>query len=93
VCDQDAWACLQVEDPLSRGDIVLQRGQRLLNDADLIAVAPEDLVDRLPTGAINPGTMNENDILYRGGQGWHAPGYEEGRQQGPGGDAGTDGLE
>jgi hypothetical protein len=93
VCDQDARAWLQVEEPLCRGDIVLQRGQWLLNDTDLIAVPHEDLVDGLPTGAINPGTVNEHDILYRRGHGWHAPGCQEGREQSPGGDAGADGLE
>src|SRR6266436_494121 len=93
VCDQDARAWLQVDDPLGRGHIVLQRGQWLLNEADVIAVPYEDLVDRLPTGAINPGTVNEDDVLCRGGHGWYALGCKEGRQQSPGGDAGTDGLE
>jgi hypothetical protein len=36
--------------------------------------------------------VNEHHVLNRRGQGRHAPGYEEGRQQSPGGDACTDGL-
>jgi hypothetical protein len=44
------------------GHIVFKGGLRLLDDADVVAILDQNLVNAFPTGTICPGTVNENDI-------------------------------
>jgi len=62
VCDQDAGAWLQVEDPLCRGDIVLRQGQWLLNGAAVIAARAKAL---RPAEHEKAGAVVEHGIAHR----------------------------
>lgn len=46
--DQNARTLLEIDDALRGGDILLQRGQRFLNDTDVVPILGQDLVDRFP---------------------------------------------
>jgi hypothetical protein len=46
VANQDARAWLAIKDTLGRGDILLQRGQRLLYNGDAVPVLDQNVVDR-----------------------------------------------
>jgi hypothetical protein len=50
------------QDALRGGDIILERRLRLLNDADLVAVLDENVINALPARTICPGTVNQNNI-------------------------------
>jgi hypothetical protein len=43
------------------GHIVSQRRRWVLNDADVVAVLLENVVDALPTGAVNKAAVYEDD--------------------------------
>ena len=68
VADENAWARLKVEDPLRCGDVVLKRGFWNLYHAHVIAVLGQNSVDRLPTRAVNPGAMDEDNVFNWGCQ-------------------------
>jgi len=65
VSDQNARPILLTKDALRSGDIVFKGGLRLLDDADVIAILDQNVVNALPAGTICPGTVNENDIANR----------------------------
>jgi hypothetical protein len=61
---------------VSRGDralgdrnVVGKRGGRVLDDADLVAVLRQDLVDAFPSGTVNEPAMDKDDRLDRLGNG------------------------
>jgi hypothetical protein len=63
VPDKDHRFGLLVED-LSSGSVVAsQRQRRVLNDGDVIAVCPEDVVDALPTGAVDESAVDKDHGL------------------------------
>jgi len=62
VSDENAWSILLREDSFRRGHIVFKGGLRLLDDADVVAILDQNLVNAFPAGTICPGTVNENDI-------------------------------
>src|SRR5258705_2781227 len=51
VTDEDARTFLQIEDTLSRRNVIFQRGQRFLNDADVVAVLNQSFVNWFLTEA------------------------------------------
>ena len=78
VANQDARAWLAIKDTLGRGDILLQRGQRLLDNGDAVSVLDQNVVDRFPARAIGEGAVHHHDVLDRRGQhGNRRPGEDE----------------
>jgi len=60
--DKNAWSILQSEGALGGGDVVFKGGFRLLDDADVVAVFDEDVVDALPARTIRPSAVDRNNI-------------------------------
>jgi hypothetical protein len=60
--DQNAPSILSSEHALCRGDILFKGGLRFLNDADVVAILDENVVNPFPAGTICPGAVNENNI-------------------------------
>jgi len=60
VSDQDTRTGL-VEDATRRGHVGVEGRLGLLDNANGIAVAYENIRDRLPSGTIGEGTVDEND--------------------------------
>ena len=63
MADQDHRAVLAGEHPVGRRHFIGECRQRILNDADVVAAAGENVVDALPAGAVGPGAVDENDVL------------------------------
>jgi hypothetical protein len=68
---------LAIKDTLGRGDILLQRGQRLLYKGDVVPVLDQNVVDRFPARAVDEGTVHQHDVLDRGGQQFQLVGISE----------------
>jgi hypothetical protein len=47
---------------LGGSHVISKRGFRLLDDADVVAVLDEDVVNAFPAGTIRPGTVDKNNI-------------------------------
>src|SRR5580700_4112239 len=62
VTDQNAGCVLQSKNALRSGDIFLERCLRLLDDADVVAIVAQDVVNAFPAGTICPGAVNQNNI-------------------------------
>jgi hypothetical protein len=62
VTDKNARSVLLSEDTLRSGDIILEGGFRLLDDANVVAILDKNVVNAPPAGTIGPGTVNENNI-------------------------------
>jgi hypothetical protein len=62
VSDKNARSILLSKDALRSGDIFLERRQRLLNDADVVAILDKNVVNAFPARTICPGTVNQNKI-------------------------------
>jgi hypothetical protein len=60
--DKNALAILLSNDALCSGDIIFEGSLRLLNDADVVAILDQNVVDAFPTGTICPGAVNQNNI-------------------------------
>jgi hypothetical protein len=60
VGNQDHRCLLSIEDAAGRGDVVLERGHRLLDNGNLVTVLDEDVGDRFPTRAIGKSAMDED---------------------------------
>jgi len=65
VSDKNARSILLSKDALRSGDIFLERRQRFLNDADVVAILDENVVNALPARTICPGTVNQNKYSER----------------------------
>src|SRR6266850_5722885 len=63
VTDKNARSILLSKDAPGSGDIVLEGRLRLLNDADVVPVLDENVVNAFPARTIRPGAVNENNIL------------------------------
>ena len=48
-------------DPLGHGNVVGERERRILDDADVVAVLRQVLVDALPAGAVHETAVDEDD--------------------------------
>src|SRR6267142_4739247 len=62
VRDKNARSVLKSEGAFGGSHIVFKRSFRFLDDADVVAVFGEDVVDAFPAGTIRPGTVNQNNI-------------------------------
>jgi hypothetical protein len=62
---EDHPAVLGADSAFGYGDIVGQRNRRVLNDAHVVTVLFQDLVNVLPTGTVHETTVNENDTNLR----------------------------
>jgi hypothetical protein len=69
VADEDGGTVLAVEDAVGRDHVVGKRRQRLLHDADGIAVLRQEIGDGLPTRSIGKGAMDQDDVTHRAGRG------------------------
>src|SRR5258706_3290085 len=63
VSDKNAGSILLGKDALRCGDIILERGLRLLNDGDVVAIFDKNLVNAFPAKAICPVAMHEYDVF------------------------------
>ena len=68
VANKDAWARLEVEDPLRCGDVRLELSFRLLYHGHVVTILDQDFVDGPPPRAVDPGAVHQDDILNRGRQ-------------------------
>jgi hypothetical protein len=62
VRDKDVRSILECEDTLHGGHIILEGRFRLLDDADVVAIHDQNVVDAFPAGTICPGSVNQNNI-------------------------------
>src|SRR6266481_5971506 len=62
VGDKNARSILQGKDALSGGHIFFKGCLRLLDDADVVAILDQDVVNAFPAGTICPRTVNQNNI-------------------------------
>jgi hypothetical protein len=60
--DQNALAILLSNDALRSGDIIFEGSLRLLDDADVVAILDQNVVNAFPAGTICPGSVNQNNI-------------------------------
>ena len=51
----------RVDGALGHGDVVGERQRRILDDADVVAVLLQVLVDALPAGAVHEAAVDEDD--------------------------------
>jgi hypothetical protein len=63
VADENDRFALRVDDALGRIRVALERQCRILYDADVVTVLPQDAVDALPAGPIDKTAVNENYVL------------------------------
>jgi len=61
--DEHGWAVLRIENCVGGGDIVGQRGQRVLDGGDFEALGLKDGYDAVPAGFVDEGAMHQHDIL------------------------------
>ena len=65
--DQHHWPfCLRNHQSCCR-NVVSQSQRWVLNDADVIAILPQEFVNALPAGAVNKATVNQNNCGRRRG--------------------------
>src|ERR1700688_3760184 len=60
--NKNARSILQSEDALGGGHILFKGRFRLLDDAHVVAVLDQNVVDAFPPGPICPRTVNQNNI-------------------------------
>ena len=63
VADQHGGTVLGIDRGLGGGDIVRQRGQRVGDLGDVVALGREDRGDLVPAGFIGESAVDEHDIL------------------------------
>jgi len=61
VANKDDGRLLPCNDPSRRRHIVEQRQRWVLDDAHVVTVIPQDLVDTFPTRTVHEATMDEDD--------------------------------
>src|SRR5689334_20945712 len=62
VSHENRGIVLSVEDEPRRRHVIGQRGGRILDDADAVAISRENSVDTLPTRTVYETTVNENYV-------------------------------
>lgn len=65
MADEDRRAILPGKNTARRRHVVLERGQRVLHDADGITATGQFLVDAAPARTVGEGAVNENDVADR----------------------------
>ncbi len=66
VTDKNDRAILLGNRALGDGDIIGQRGGRILDDADVVTVLFQNVIDTLPAGTIDETTVDKDDVLCTG---------------------------
>lgn len=61
--DEHGRAILSIENCVGGGDIVGQRGQRVLDGGHLIALGGKNSCDAVPAGLIDEGAMHQHNVL------------------------------
>ena len=64
--DKNDRAILLGNRALGDGDIIGQRGGRVLDDADVVTVLFQDVIDTLPAGTIDETAVDKDDVLCTG---------------------------
>src|SRR5207247_11262658 len=64
MANEDCRSVLRCKNSFGNRDTVLRRYRRVLDDAHLVAVPLQGLVDALPASAVNKATMDYNDVLH-----------------------------
>src|ERR1700683_176623 len=59
---KNAWAVLLSNDTLRSRHVFLKGRLRLLDDADVVAILDENVVNAFPAGTICPGAVDQNNI-------------------------------
>ena len=60
--DENARPILLSKDAFHGSDIFFKRCLRLLDDADVVAILDENVVNAFPAGTIYPSAVNQNNI-------------------------------
>ena len=63
MADEENRAVLRGDRAPGEGDVVGERGRRVLDDGDGVALAGQDAVNALPAGAVDEAAVNEDDVL------------------------------
>ena len=61
MADQHDWPGLRGDDALGERHVVGERGRRVLDDGDVVAVLLQDVVDALPAGAVDEAAVDKDD--------------------------------
>src|SRR5689334_6125700 len=64
MANENCRSFLRCKNSLGNCYVVLQRYCRILDDAHVVAVSLQDLVDALPASAIHKATVDENNVLH-----------------------------
>src|SRR5258707_5844359 len=64
MANENCRSILRCKNSPGNRNVVLQRNCWILNNADLVAVALQDLVNALPSRAIHKTTMDQNDVCH-----------------------------
>jgi hypothetical protein len=62
VGDENARSILLGQDAPRGRHIFLEGRERLLDDADVVAILDNYVVNALPAGTVYPGTVNQNNV-------------------------------
>ena len=60
--DKNAGSILLSKNTLGGGHVVCKRSFRLLDDADVVTILDEDVVNAFPARTIGPGAVDQNNI-------------------------------
>ena len=63
VADEHGWAVLPIQDTPSRGDVVSERRERVLDDGHVVAAASQLVVHAAPAGTVGKRAVYQHDIL------------------------------
>src|SRR6202008_4542690 len=63
MANENCRSILRCKSSLGNCYVVLQRYCRILDDAHIVAVSLQDLIDALPASAIHKATVDQNDVL------------------------------
>lgn len=61
----ESWGVLSIERALRGGHVVIERGERVLDDRDLEAAALQLIIDAAPAGAVGKCAVDQHDIADR----------------------------
>src|SRR2546426_5194067 len=61
MADKQHPALLGIDDEPRGGDVACQRNRGVLDDANRVAIFPQNLIDTLPAGPVHEAAMHEHD--------------------------------
>jgi hypothetical protein len=68
MADENCRAVLPGQHSVHRRNVIPQRGQRDLDDANMVAAVGQDVVDAAPAGTVGEGTVDEQDVVHADGR-------------------------